>query len=81
MAVVKLDKAGVGRLLRSNEIKEATAAAATRLQSAIGEGWELSSPIYHQNRVIYEVSTMDPKAHYSEAESGRIATIVKGLNV
>lgn len=77
---VKIDRSGIGNLLRSSEMENFVVSEAERVANAIGGDWTVDGSIQHKNRVIAEATTMDPAAHWSEAESGRIATIVKGLS-
>jgi len=77
---VVLDRSGVGNLLRSSEVEDFVISQAERVADAIGGDWTVDGAIQHKNRVIAEATTMDEAAHWSEAESGRIASIVKGLS-
>lgn len=76
---IRLDRAGVGNLLRSAEVEQVVVEQANRVRDAIGGDWEVDAPRQNKNRVIVEVSTMDPRAHWSEAEHGRVAAVLKGL--
>jgi hypothetical protein len=78
---IRLDRAAVAKLLKSEEVEEKVVKEASRVRNAIGGDWEVDQPRQNANRVICEVFTMDPKAHWSEAEQGRIAAILKGLTV
>ena len=78
---IRLDRGGVANLLKSGEIGGFVNEQAARVRNAIGGDWTVDEQRENKNRVVTEVSTLDPKAHWSEAESGRIAAIVKGLNI
>lgn len=77
---IRLDRAGVGALLKSEEVEAIVVNQAERVRDAIGGDWEVDEPRQNANRVICEVTTMDPKAHWSEAEQGRVAATLKGMN-
>jgi hypothetical protein len=78
---IVLDRAGVGNLLKSAEMSDFVNEQAARVRDAIGGDWTVDEQRVNKNRVVTEVSTLDPKAHWSEAESGRISSIVKGMNI
>lgn len=78
---IRLDRPAVAELLKSTEVEEEVVKQAERVRDAIGGDWEVDEPRQNKNRVIVEVTSMDPKAHWSEAEHGRIAAVLKGLTV
>jgi hypothetical protein len=78
---IRLDRAGVANLLKSDDVEKVVVEQANRVRDAIAGDWEVDAPRQNANRVICEVLTMDPKAHWSEAEQGRVAAILKGLTV
>lgn len=78
---IRLNRPAIAELLKSQEVEAEVVKQAQRVRDAIGGDWEVDEPKQNANRVICEVSTMDPKAHWSEAEHGRVAATLKGLNV
>jgi hypothetical protein len=74
----------VRRILKSDEVATEVLAQAARVRDAIQDSkqsWEVDDIRVNKNRVVAEVSTMNTAAHWSEAESGRISAIMKGLAV